>query len=137
MWTICLKLRGDCHIVEQYVIRLSLRTSRSARMLPSSAIRTSPAYRIIPEQGRGAGLHRCHMRDLPGVSRSSIYGVTGLGNKVPRHNLVRNSGRSLMSIVGALDVHRRQLTFEYLDAVNGELQRGRVIPADRPHLRAG
>jgi transposase len=40
-----------------------------------------------------------------------------------------------MSIVGAFDVHRRQLTFEYLDTVTGELQRGRVVPADREHLR--
>ncbi len=40
-----------------------------------------------------------------------------------------------MSIVGAFDVHRRQLTFEYLDTVTGELRRGRVIPADRQHLR--
>jgi hypothetical protein len=41
-----------------------------------------------------------------------------------------------MSIVGAFDVHRRQLTFEYLDTVTGELKRGRVMPADRPQLRA-
>ena len=41
-----------------------------------------------------------------------------------------------MSIVGAFDVHRRQLTFEYLDTVTGELRRGRMIPADRQHLRA-
>jgi transposase len=41
-----------------------------------------------------------------------------------------------MSIIGAFDVHRRQLTFEYLDTVNGEVRRGRVAPADRPHLRA-
>jgi len=40
-----------------------------------------------------------------------------------------------MSIVGAFDVHRRQLTFEYLDTVTGELSRGRVAPADRQHLR--
>src|SRR5215472_11401733 len=40
-----------------------------------------------------------------------------------------------MSIVGAFDVHRRQLTFEYLDTGSGELKRGRVIPADREHLR--
>ncbi len=38
-----------------------------------------------------------------------------------------------MSIVGAFDVHRRQLTFEYLDTVTGELKRGRVAPADREH----
>ena len=41
-----------------------------------------------------------------------------------------------MSIVGAFDVHRRQLTFEYLDTSSGELKRGRVMPADRQHLRA-
>ena len=40
-----------------------------------------------------------------------------------------------MSIVGAFDVHRRQLTFEYLDTSSGELKRGRVVPADRQHLR--
>jgi transposase len=41
-----------------------------------------------------------------------------------------------MSIVGAIGVHRRQLTFEYLDTVIGELKRGRVVPADREQLQA-
>jgi transposase len=41
-----------------------------------------------------------------------------------------------MSIVGAFDVHRRQLTFDYLDTLTGEVNRGRVMPADRQHLRA-
>ena len=41
-----------------------------------------------------------------------------------------------MGIVGAFDVHRRQLTFDYLDTVTGEVKRGRVAPADRQHLRA-
>ena len=41
-----------------------------------------------------------------------------------------------MPIVGAFDVHRRQLTFEYLDTVTGELKRGRVMPGRRPQLRA-
>jgi transposase len=41
-----------------------------------------------------------------------------------------------MSIVGAFDVHRRQLTFDFLDIVTGEVKRGRVVPADREHLRA-
>jgi len=40
-----------------------------------------------------------------------------------------------MSIVGAFEVHRRQLTFEYLDTGSGELKQGQVIPADRQHLR--
>jgi transposase len=35
-----------------------------------------------------------------------------------------------------LDIHRRQITFDYLDTVTGELQRGQVAPADRSHLAA-
>jgi hypothetical protein len=41
-----------------------------------------------------------------------------------------------MPIVGGLDIHRKQLTFDYLDTVTGEVQRGQVAPADRVHLRA-
>jgi transposase len=41
-----------------------------------------------------------------------------------------------MSIVGAFDVHRRQLTFDYLETTTGEVKRGRIAPADREHLRA-
>src|SRR5882757_198440 len=41
-----------------------------------------------------------------------------------------------MTIVGGLDIHRKQLTFDYLDTVTGEVKRGQVAPADRPHLRA-
>jgi len=41
-----------------------------------------------------------------------------------------------MSIVGGFDVHRHQLTFDYLDAATGEVRRGQVRPADRLALRA-
>jgi hypothetical protein len=41
-----------------------------------------------------------------------------------------------MAIVGGLDLHRRQITFEYVDTESGEVSRGRVAPADREHLRA-
>ncbi len=41
-----------------------------------------------------------------------------------------------MTIVGGLDIHRRQLTFDYLDTVTGEVRRGQIAPADRAHLRA-
>ena len=41
-----------------------------------------------------------------------------------------------MPIVGGLDIHRKQLTFDYLDTVTGEVQRGQIAPADRVHLRA-
>jgi transposase len=39
-------------------------------------------------------------------------------------------------IVGGLDIHRRQITFGYLDTVTGQVQRGQVAPADRAQLRA-
>ena len=41
-----------------------------------------------------------------------------------------------MPIVGGLDIHRKQLTFDYLDTATGEVKRGQVAPADRAHLRA-
>lgn len=39
-----------------------------------------------------------------------------------------------MGIVGGLDIHRKQLTFDYVDTGTGELKRGQVVPADRAHL---
>jgi hypothetical protein len=41
-----------------------------------------------------------------------------------------------MSIVGGLDIHRKQITFDYLDTVTGQVCRGQISPADRVHLRA-
>src|SRR3954453_16499238 len=41
-----------------------------------------------------------------------------------------------MSIVGGLDIHRKQITFDYLDTGTGQVHRGQVAPADREHLRA-
>ncbi len=40
-----------------------------------------------------------------------------------------------MRIVGGLDVHRRQITFDYLDERSGQVRRGRIAPADRMLLR--
>jgi transposase len=40
-----------------------------------------------------------------------------------------------MPIVGGLDIHRKQITFDYLDTVTGEVKRGQIAPADRVHLR--
>jgi len=39
-----------------------------------------------------------------------------------------------MSIVGGLDIHRKQITFDYLDTATGEVRRGQIAPADREHL---
>jgi transposase len=41
-----------------------------------------------------------------------------------------------MPIVGGLDIHRKQLTFDYPGTVTGEVRRGQIAPADRSHLRA-
>jgi len=41
-----------------------------------------------------------------------------------------------MSIVGGLDIHRKQITFDYLDTVTGEVKRGQITPAGRKHVRA-
>src|SRR5262249_50901989 len=41
-----------------------------------------------------------------------------------------------MPIVGGLDIHRKQLTFDYLDTVTGEVRRGQIAPAGREDVRA-
>ena len=41
---------------------------------------------------------------------------------------------ALMSIVGGVDIHRKQLTFDYVEPATGRWERGRVAPADREHL---
>jgi transposase len=41
-----------------------------------------------------------------------------------------------MPIVGGLDIHRKQITFDYLDTETGQVRRGQITPADREHLRA-
>jgi transposase len=40
------------------------------------------------------------------------------------------------SIVGGLDIHRKQITFDYVDLDTGELQCGQIAPADREHFRS-
>jgi transposase len=41
-----------------------------------------------------------------------------------------------VSIVGGLDVHRNQITFDWVDYGTGEVGRGRVAPADREVFRS-
>src|ERR1043166_8283298 len=40
-----------------------------------------------------------------------------------------------MAIVGGLDIHRRQITYDYLDTDSGETRRGQLSPATRLELR--
>jgi transposase len=39
-----------------------------------------------------------------------------------------------MSTVGGLDVHREQITFDYVDTVTGEVACGQIGSADRRRL---
>jgi transposase len=41
-----------------------------------------------------------------------------------------------MGIVGAFDIHRGQLTYDYVCTETGQIERGRIRPADRAHLGA-
>lgn len=41
-----------------------------------------------------------------------------------------------MAIVGGFDIHRRQVTFDYLDTETGQVRRGRISPACRVVLRS-
>src|SRR4051794_41820207 len=43
--------------------------------------------------------------------------------------------RPPVRIVGGLDIHRRQITFDYLDERSGQSRRGRIAPADPQMLR--
>src|SRR3954452_20377707 len=40
-----------------------------------------------------------------------------------------------MRIVGGLDIHPRQITFDYAAERSGQVRRGRIAPADRMMLR--
>src|SRR5215207_10706353 len=40
-----------------------------------------------------------------------------------------------VDIVGAFDVHRKQITFDYVQIDSGEVHRGKIRPADRESLR--
>jgi transposase len=41
-----------------------------------------------------------------------------------------------MGIVGGFDVHRAQITFDYLDTDSGEVSAGQIRPATRAALRS-
>lgn len=41
-----------------------------------------------------------------------------------------------MDILGGFDVHRKQITFDYVEMESGESHRGKIQPADRENLRS-
>jgi transposase len=48
----------------------------------------------------------------------------------------RNSKEVPMRIIGGLDVHRSQITYDWVHPDSGQRERGRLAPAHREHLRA-
>jgi transposase len=48
----------------------------------------------------------------------------------------RSSKEVPMAIIGGLDVHRSQITYDWIDPDSGQRQRGQLAPAHREHLRA-
>jgi hypothetical protein len=47
----------------------------------------------------------------------------------------RSSKAVPMAIIGGLDVHRSQITYDWVDPDSGQRQHGRLAPATRQHLR--
>lgn len=41
-----------------------------------------------------------------------------------------------MEIIGGLDLHRRQITYDYVSTATGELSRGKIAPASRSFVLA-
>src|SRR6266568_4429942 len=76
-----------------------------------------------PSGGRPPQLRRVKM------DAGSIHVVPGAATRRPRE-----LEEVPMSIVGGLDIHRKQITFDYVDTETGEARRGQVCPADREHL---
>src|SRR6201990_2890753 len=79
---------------------------------------------FAPAQGGPPQLRRVTIGCVSNSRKGDAWGAPGELEEVP------------MPIVGGLDIHRKQLTFDYLDTVSGEVYRGQIVPADRAHLRA-
>src|SRR5258707_3253736 len=62
--------------------------------------------------------------------------VDRVGNSQGARAPLRELEEVPMPIVGGLDIHRKQITFDYPGTVTGQVRRGQVSPADRVHLRA-
>src|ERR1700755_2063060 len=79
---------------------------------------------FAPAQGGPPQLRRVTIGCVSNSRKGGRLGAPGELEEVP------------MPIVGGLDIHRKQLTFDYLGTETGQVRRGQVSPADREHLRA-
>src|ERR1700722_8384288 len=94
-----------------------------------------------PDPALAGGLMRgllplCRNAAEPPQLSCVTIGTQGLNSRSGARGAPRELEEVPMSIVGGLDIHRKQLTFDYVDTVTGEVKRGQVAPADREHLRA-
>src|ERR1700755_2567577 len=78
---------------------------------------------FAPAQGGPPQLRRVTIGCVSNSRKGGRLGAPGELEEVP------------MPIVGGLDIHRKPLTFDYLGPGAGEVSRGQIVPADRPHLR--
>jgi hypothetical protein len=62
---------------------------------------------------------------------STMIGSAGTGSVVPEGWFEEVA----MAIVGGLDLHRKQITFDVVDTRSGTVGRGRLTPADRESFR--
>src|SRR2546425_7041467 len=66
------------------------------------------------------------IRRQPGCARKMACGGPPQHKREDGHAENRSVREVPMAIVGGLDVHRKQITFDYLDTSTGEVRRGRV-----------
>src|SRR5664279_5553532 len=69
----------------------------------------------------------------PAQTRGMLFGTS---TDPARRGTCPERGEVPMSIVGGLDVHRQQITFDYLDTETGEVAVGQIPAADRRQLAA-
>src|ERR687897_1590374 len=70
--------------------------------------------------------HRWHVSGTPSA-RCGTLAASVLGRELEEVP---------MAIVGGLDIHRRQITYDWIDTDTGETRRGQLSPATRLELRA-
>ena len=76
------------------------------------------------------------MKDLPGTGKINLpRGPDAVNRTILATKRKQELEEVLMSIVGGLDVHRTQITFDYLDTQSGEVTTGQIRPATRQHVR--
>lgn len=73
----------------------------------------------------------------PGLVAATCEGdPLGTGRETRRRQKLTELEEVPVSIVGGFDVHRNQITFDYLDTETGEVRTGKIRPATREAVRA-